>query len=360
MKISSQDKKIVVYAVDKHHPHGKENLIFDREAVGEHAETLPFLYEECLKRGIQLVTPDIYFSLLKQPGQAVFVMDGTDTGHVRELVKTGLRAAVIIVVESPIYCCRFFYNLERETALFDHSLLPKGAGPHVSPKTKFHPYIPVQLFTGKEHVDANFEKKKFLTLIAGNKRVHKLKRLYVHVMNFLNPFPSFVDRELCYDRLEAIRHFSNNPGFDLYGYGWDQPVRYGNKRYKEGIRRSYRGIIKAKLPVLQQYKFSICFENSIFDGYVTEKIIDSLFAGCVPVYWGAPDVTDYIPKSCFIDFRDFKDYVELELFLKNMDKRTYNTYIENINAFIASENYHKYFGMGKFAENMIEIFESYF
>ena len=37
---------------------------------------------------------------------------------------------------------------------------------------------------------------------------------------------------------------------------------------------------------LQQYKFNICPENSISPGYVTEKLFQSLFSGCIPIYNG--------------------------------------------------------------------------
>lgn len=42
-----------------------------------------------------------------------------------------------------------------------------------------------------------------------------------------------------------------------------------------------------KLSYLSQFKFNLCPENSNYEGYVTEKIFDSLSAGCVPIYWGA-------------------------------------------------------------------------
>ena len=34
-------------------------------------------------------------------------------------------------------------------------------------------------------------------------------------------------------------------------------------------------------------------------GYITEKIFDSFFAGVVPIYWGAENITDYVPKSLY-------------------------------------------------------------
>ena len=41
-----------------------------------------------------------------------------------------------------------------------------------------------------------------------------------------------------------------------------------------------------KRTVISQYMFNLAFENSIEDGYVTEKPFDALMAGTVPVYLG--------------------------------------------------------------------------
>ena len=38
---------------------------------------------------------------------------------------------------------------------------------------------------------------------------------------------------------------------------------------------------------LKHFKLNICPENSNAEGYVTEKIFQSIEAGCIPVYWGA-------------------------------------------------------------------------
>jgi hypothetical protein len=42
-----------------------------------------------------------------------------------------------------------------------------------------------------------------------------------------------------------------------------------------------------KYEFIKQYKFNICPENSSAPGYVTEKIFQSIEAGCIPIYWGA-------------------------------------------------------------------------
>ena len=41
-----------------------------------------------------------------------------------------------------------------------------------------------------------------------------------------------------------------------------------------------------KVAWLRQYRFSITYENSMGDGYVTEKLFHAKAAGCVPIYWG--------------------------------------------------------------------------
>lgn len=44
-------------------------------------------------------------------------------------------------------------------------------------------------------------------------------------------------------------------------------------------------------------------ENSLTRDYVTEKVYDGLVAGCIPVYWGAPNVADFIPdRNAIIDY----------------------------------------------------------
>ncbi len=38
---------------------------------------------------------------------------------------------------------------------------------------------------------------------------------------------------------------------------------------------------------LSNYRFCICPENSLGDGYITEKVFESIASGCIPIYWGA-------------------------------------------------------------------------
>ncbi len=52
-----------------------------------------------------------------------------------------------------------------------------------------------------------------------------------------------------------------------------------------------------KIEMQSRYKFSISIENGIYEGYTTEKIITSVIAGSIPIYWGNPQVAlDFNPE----------------------------------------------------------------
>ena len=46
--------------------------------------------------------------------------------------------------------------------------------------------------------------------------------------------------------------------------------------------------------------FVIAFENVIEPGYVTEKIVNGMLAGSIPIYYGTEDVKTLFNKDSFI------------------------------------------------------------
>lgn len=190
------------------------------------------------------------------------------------------------------------------------------------------------------------KKNKFSCMIAGNKK---------------NNLP----RELYSERIRAIKWFeTNRPScFDLYGKGWDLTLPFFLSPIKPVLQPvyhtfypryiSYRGEITSKRKILEQYKFSICYENvRDIPGYITEKIFDCFFAGCIPIYLGASNVTDYIPENCFIDKRKFSDYSELFNYLNTMPEDDYLEYVHEIEEFIKSKKIFL-FGADHFADTIL-------
>jgi alpha(1,3/1,4) fucosyltransferase len=177
--------------------------------------------------------------------------------------------------------------------------------------------------------------------------------------------------ELYSERMRAVRWFEReHPSeFDLFGLNWDRFYFSGKlsrlnlflqKFYSTfpGAPRvhrfpSYRGPVKRKNTVMREYKFAIAYENAAFPGYVSEKIFDAFFAGCVPIYIGAPDVTDDIPPETFIDKRNFPDYPSLYRYLKGMSAKEYNERLDAIENFVRGERI-KLFGPENFTHLILK------
>lgn len=170
-----------------------------------------------------------------------------------------------------------------------------------------------------------FEQRKLCTLIAGNKTSSHPDELYS-------------------ERRNTIEYFDTNhtEDFDLYGRWWPA--------YK-----TYRGGIWKKIDVLKNYKFCICYENiKNIPGYITEKIFDCFRCGCIPVYWGADNITDYIPSNCFIDRNQFANHDELYEYLKNMNQTTFEQYICNIQQYLHSHAAQLY-SIDNFAQIILDL-----
>lgn len=185
---------------------------------------------------------------------------------------------------------------------------------------KYFKFIHHNTLIDAENVpNIEFSQKKFLSLINGNR-------------------VAFWKNELYSKRDKFIRYAEKNHlDFDLYGRWWDRPNSL-QKIIWYIPYTSYRGSVDDKIGTLAGYKFNICFENmSNTPGYITEKIFDSFKARSVPVYWGASNIEKYIPKNCFIDYRDFLDFDKLLVFLLKMNENEYNSYIKNIEVFLLSK-----------------------
>ena len=63
-----------------------------------------------------------------------------------------------------------------------------------------------------------------------------------------------------------------------------------------------------KLQFIRDYRFVISFENSSNPGYATEKIIEPLMAGCIPIYWGDPEIHLDFNMGRVIAVRNSEDY----------------------------------------------------
>lgn len=112
-----------------------------------------------------------------------------------------------------------------------------------------------------------------------------------------------------------------------------------------------------KLAICARYKFTLAFENSISQDYVSEKFFDPLVAGSVPVYIGAPNIDQFAPaERCFIDATAFGGPRELAAYLSELDRdeRAYTSYLAwrqrpLRERFLADAEIHRHHGLCRLA-----------
>lgn len=198
-----------------------------------------------------------------------------------------------------------------------------------------------------------FKEKKFLTLINANK-------LPFSPFKLLCPF----GKELYSERIKSIEFLERNipDKFFLYGRDWNKPKKYNLTELIVGFKKysTYKGEVDDKIELLSGFKYCLCYENlTDVNGFITEKIFDCLKARCVPIYWGASDIEKYIPKNCFIDFRDFGEHEKLLAYLASINESRYNTYIKNIEDLLSDKKFiEMWFEMGFakfFLKDILEI-----
>lgn len=138
-------------------------------------------------------------------------------------------------------------------------------------------------------------------------------------------------RRLCY---------SNDPRVDLYGRGWNERIGATLLRYAKEVLiairfrvrpellnikhafhkpANYLGSADDKMAALSRYKVSLVIENC--ESYMSEKLVDAILAGCIPVYVGADPQKFGIPSDLYIkspaDARSVGEALDLALELSH-------------------------------------------
>jgi hypothetical protein len=113
-----------------------------------------------------------------------------------------------------------------------------------------------------------------------------------------------------YKKVHSYGKFNNNMNFNL-------PLDYWTDEFREFI---------------SQYKFIICFENSKFGTYSTEKIVNPYLAGIIPIYWASSHIHNVFNSQSML-FLDNEDAVSYQILLNRiieLDKSDYK-YLEFVN-----------------------------
>ena len=164
-----------------------------------------------------------------------------------------------------------------------------------------------------DEVPKSSEREGLVCMVASN------KQWWTHSRHFWgNPhYREAIKNELHGERLKVIEHFAKLDGFKLFGRDWDKlAVLPQYQGALEAVQKLNPQPVQNKHETLTKFKFTFCYENTSLPGYCTEKVIDALVAGCIPIYLGDPYMerhsgTLYLAyKPCYM-IQDLNNHVDL-------------------------------------------------
>jgi len=120
--------------------------------------------------------------------------------------------------------------------------------------------------------------------------------VYLHEV----PFRDAIFRTLsAYKRVDAAGRCQNNMN------GWTVP--YAPSR------------VTGKVDFFRRYKFTLSVENTIWPGYMTEKLVDPMYVASIPIYAGDPLAKRSFNPEGYIDFTSFASMKEMLEFVREVD-----------------------------------------
>jgi hypothetical protein len=286
----------------------------------------------------------------------VTVIADKDSQHAKALVSMGCKPGIVICSESPLYAETFYEEAEGFCSDYKAGILFNGLiESHISDKYNYYPmHYPSYRNDEINPLVIPWEKRKEIIVVVSNKyyrdafhfkSLFNPKKLEAWIRGKFNLSSKSIKRyaikkQLHDTRLSAIDYFCNQSVLDIYGYYWKDlnnlPLKW-RRRLKHHILKWSSGQCEDKKQTIANYKFALCFENTIYPGYLTEKMIDCFVAGVIPIYLGDPDVEKTIPPDIFIDMRKYNSWNDLYAKLKSVNKIEGEKMIRSARQFLESE-----------------------
>jgi hypothetical protein len=356
----------------------KYNKLLDIDITRKHPGTswVPLLFEQ-LKDKFEIVTSDIALKNVQEgkwDAADICVVQHQDHFENELLIKLGAFPCLILSMESPVYSPIFLKNGKSIGDKYLNRIMLSGLFDYFQFTSGNNYKLTFPSFFLKE-VSAleNLENRGFMTVVLKNmytnyfsilylynlKDIIKLlTRLVLNLKSFLYKTNNFEFKQLHDARLKTIIFFLEKKCITIYGKGWDNlqnlPKYYIDK-LKPFFNQSPPKTCINKISTISKYKFCLCFENATYQGGISEKIIDCFVAGVVPVYLGATDIDNFIPKNTFIDVRDFSNENELYNKIKNITDKEIEELINSGRKFLFSSEgiAFSYEGFSTFVSNCI-------
>lgn len=289
------------------------------------------------------------------PTHLLVIQHGVDK-ICNRLIRFGANAFMLLMFESPLYAGNFYDHLEdlEEKFLFSQIFSPLAYENNKRRSVRFPSYslndVPLKSYL-------RWSERDFASMVVANKYValqslkdmKDIQSLFWLLANKLkhliwgSPSPKTFDLrdlQLQDKRLEAIGYFDGLGKLELYGRGWGTLWRTPPEYRKQLTSIISRGVnsVEDKISTLNRYKFNFCFENVRYPGYITEKIFDAMIANTVPIYYGAPDIAEFVPSESFIDASKFDSFDELHNFMVNLSDSSANSMLLEAQRFLQSDD----------------------
>ena len=355
------------------------NKILDEEHCAKYfgASWFPIFSKMAQQNGYEVMSGDVVLNKIvneKLKSKNVYVIQELNAKHGKKLLKLGAIGLILTGAESPLFSYYFYDNLKIIAKYFKYRLLFNGSFNLINElldhNRNFQFNFPSYSLNDYIHHD-DWNKKDFMVMIAANKSGYspipnslKDKAIWFIHRAYKLFSPSFKIaqlNELHSKRIEVVKYFGNKSELKLFGSNWKDYSRFKNSEREKlitVIKKLNPTFVDDKIETLSKYKFAVCFENISFNGYITEKIIHCFIAGVIPIYCGADDIAEFIPKESFIDFRDFNSLPELEEYLYWINKTNGEKIINRGKEFLKSENGKKY-SYEYFANNILDLVTSF-
>lgn len=105
-------------------------------------------------------------------------------------------------------------------------------------------------------------------------------------------------------RMRALEELSRYGEVEIYGPHTRKPVAN-------------------KYEIAENFKFMLCFENDLFPGYVTEKLLDAYLCNTVPLYWGDFGRESHINRKALINAAEFENLESFARKVGNLSEGEY-------------------------------------
>ena len=244
---------------------------------------------------------------------------------------------------------------------FKHLYKPNGRYSSVHGKIpQYVKYVDSKLeYRGISIFTDNYLNSPIVEQVVSDTKVGWLMESRLVDPTYYNQFEQYAERYdyvLTHDE-QLLEKYPEKTKFTVFGGSWIKTQNYGihpksknismiysDKQYLEGHKLRHEiankvgnidlygtgcnNAVVNKEDALVSYRYSIVVENGKARNYFTEKLVDSLLVGTIPIYWGCPNIQDFFDMEGIVVVNSLDDIVNI---LPTLDETYYQNRLTSIN-----------------------------